>query len=55
MPHFLGRIFEYPQSGVVHSSAEQVKQLFIVELQKRDTDRIFLNVVHLQLLKQLVQ
>lgn len=53
--YFLGRILKYPQSGVVHSSAKQIKQLFIVQLKKRHTDRVFLDVVHLQFLKKLVK
>ena len=48
-------VLEYPELGVVRSRAEQIEEFFVVELQKGHSDRVFLNIVGIQLLKQLVE
>ena len=43
--YFSGRVLEYPQFGVVFSSAEQVKQLLIVQFKEGDAYRELLDIL----------
>ena len=52
--YFSGCIFKYSEFGVIVSCTEKVEEFFVVQFQKRDTDRIFLDFVTVQLLKELV-
>lgn len=60
MVHFLNSylssgILKYPEFGIVCTRAKEIKEFFIVELQKRHSNRVLLDVVGVQLFKQLVK
>lgn len=45
-PHLPCRVFKYPQPRGVVNWTKQIKQLFIVQFKKWDTDRVLLHVLH---------